>query len=162
VEELLSCCSSVLEGSDVVALTEERKNNMAIQCRKKHAQSGLRMLAFAFRSADAEEEDFLHHLTLVGVVGFLDPPRPEVRAAIQECRSAGIKVVMITGDHPATAKNIAMQLGLAEESDEVVHGNSMKPYDQLTPEDKQSGCNPCICACISGTQAGPGDPVPGK
>jgi len=148
VEELLSCCSSVLEGSDVVALTEERKTTWLSNA-EKHAQSGLRMLAFAFRSADAEEEDFLHHLTLVGVVGFLDPPRPEVRAAIQECRSAGIKVVMITGDHPATAKNIAMQLGLAEESDEVVHGNTMKPYDQLTPEDKQKWLQSPVFARVS-------------
>lgn len=107
------------------------------------------MLAFAFRNSIEKENNFLHHLTLAGLIGFIDPPRPEVPAAIEECESAGIKVVMITGDHPATAKNIAIQLGLVGEEDEVIHGNSMKPYNELTDEEKQRWMNASVFARVS-------------
>ena len=107
------------------------------------------MLAFAFRPTKEKEKDFLHHLTLAGLIGFIDPPRPEVPAAIEECKSAGIKVVMITGDHPSTAKNIAIQLGLAKEEDEVMHGNAMKPYDQLTDDDKEKWLHTPVFARVS-------------
>lgn len=148
VEELLGCCSGVLEGEHIVELTpDKRKEWLAIAERK--AQSGLRMLAFAFRNINTKEKDFLHHLILTGLIGFLDPPRPEVPAAIEECKSAGIKVVMITGDHPATAKNIAMQLGLAEVNEEVMHGNDMKPYNQLTIEDKEKWLHAPVFARVS-------------
>lgn len=148
VEELLNCCSSILEGNKIMELNPERKKSWLANA-EKQAQSGLRMLAFAFRNSPEKEKDFLHHLTLAGLIGFLDPPRPEVPAAIEECKSAGIKVVMITGDHPATAKNIAMQLGLANEEDEVVHGNSMKPYSELTAEDKEKWLNAPVFARVS-------------
>lgn len=148
VEELLTRCSSVLEGNEIAELTPERKKSWLVNA-EKQAQSGLRMLAFAFRNSSEKEKDFFHHLTLAGLIGFLDPPRPEVSTAIKECKSAGIKVVMITGDHPATAKNIAMQLGLANENDEVIHGNSMKPYSQLTAEDKEKWLNAPVFARVS-------------
>ena len=148
VEELITRCTDVMEGGDVVPLTEEKKKHW-LDLAEQQAQSGLRMLAFAFRHTNEKEKDFLHHLTLAGLIGFLDPPRPEVLAAIEECKSAGIKVVMITGDHPATAKNIAMQLGLAKEEDEVLHGNDMKPYDQLTDDDKEKWLHTPVFARVS-------------
>jgi Ca2+-transporting ATPase len=148
VEELLACCTSVLEGDVAIQLTEEKRNQWLTNAEKK-AQSGLRMLAFAFRKTNEKEKDFLHHLTLAGLIGFIDPPRPEVPAAIEECKSAGIKVVMITGDHPATAKNIALQLGLAKEEDEVIHGNTMKPYKELTEEDKERWMRASVFARVS-------------
>jgi Ca2+-transporting ATPase len=148
VEELLICCSSVLEGNEIIELTDDKRKQWLANA-EKQAQSGLRMLAFAFRPTKEKEKDFLHHLTLAGLIGFIDPPRPEVPAAIEECKSAGIKVVMITGDHPATAKNIAMQLGLANEEDEVMHGNTMKPYDQLTDADKEKWMHTPVFARVS-------------
>lgn len=148
VEELLACCTAVLEGDQIVELTSEKRKEWLTTAERK-AQSGLRMLAFAFRNNNTKEKDFLHHLILTGLIGFLDPPRPEVPAAIEECKSAGIKVVMITGDHPATAKNIAMQLGLAEQEDEVMHGNDMKPYSQLTIEDKEKWLHTPVFARVS-------------
>jgi P-type Ca2+ transporter type 2C len=148
VEELLACCSTVLEGDKAAELTPDKKKQW-LSAAEKQAQSGLRMLAFAFRNTNEKEKNFLHHLTLAGLIGFLDPPRPEVPAAIEECKSAGIKVVMITGDHPATAKNIAMQLGLAKQEDEVMHGNTMKPYNQLTVEDKEEWLNAPVFARVS-------------
>lgn len=148
VEELIGWCSTVLEGNEVVELTEQKSLQWLAQA-EKHAQSGLRMLAFAFRSIEDNQIDFIHHLTLVGLVGFIDPPRPDVRAAIDECKSAGIKVVMITGDHPATAKNIALQLGLAKQQDEVVHGNSMRHYNELDEAEKRRWLNASVFARVS-------------
>ncbi|OQP60171.1 hypothetical protein A3860_34385 [Niastella vici] len=148
VEELIARCTSVLEGSEIVPLTEEKRNQW-LDIAEKRAQSGLRMLAFAFRDEDVIPKDFLHQLTLTGLIGFIDPPRPEVRAAIAECKSAGIKVVMITGDHPATAKNIAVQLGLAKETDGVIHGGTMKHFNELTQGDKEKWINASVFARVS-------------
>src|SRR5690606_28364854 len=103
-EELLRHCTSVLEGDEVVTLDESKRNNW-LNFAEQRAESGLRMLAFAYRNTEQKESNFLNQLTLAGLIGFIDPPRPEVSQAIGECKSAGIKVVMITGDHPATAKN---------------------------------------------------------
>ncbi|QJB37251.1 cation-transporting P-type ATPase [Chitinophaga oryzae] len=148
VEALLFRCTTVLEADTIIPLTEERKKQWLMSA-EKQAQSGLRVLAFAFRVSKEKETDFLHRLTLAGLIGFIDPPRPEVPAAIEECKSAGIKVVMITGDHPATARNIAMQLGLANESDAVIHGSAMKPFDQLTNEDKELWLHAPVFARVS-------------
>ena len=78
------------------------------------AIDGLRILAVARKTAQslAEAEQ---HMTLLGLVGIMDPPRPEARAAVLTCQHAGIKPVMITGDHPATATTIARELGLLDE-----------------------------------------------
>ncbi|WP_137126355.1 HAD-IC family P-type ATPase [Roseomonas sp. HF4] len=81
------------------------------------ADRGFRVLALAERTLPADAalgEDRLPSLTLLGLVGLLDPPREEAIAAVAECRAAGIRVKMITGDHPGTARAIAVQLGLAE------------------------------------------------
>ncbi len=147
----MNCCTTVLEENKVVAIDETRKKQW-LSVAEQRAQSGLRMLAFAFRYTNEKEEEFLNHLTLAGLIGFIDPPRPEVPAAIEECKSAGIKVVMITGDHPATAKNIALQLGLAQKDDEVIHGNSMKAYKDLTEEDKNNWLKASVFARVSPAQ----------
>lgn len=151
VEELLHYCTSVLEGNEVITLDDSKRNNW-LNYAEQRAQSGLRMLAFAYRNTNEKESDFLNQLTLAGLIGFIDPPRPEVSQAIEECKSAGIKVVMITGDHPATAKNIALQLGLANQEDEVMHGNAMKPYAELTAEDKTKWLNTSVFARVSPAQ----------
>jgi len=104
------------------------------------AQDGLRMLSFAFAETTTlpeAEEDFMDHLTFLGVVAFLDPPRAEVRQAIETCQKAGIRVVMVTGDHPGTARTIAEEVGLlpVDASDEkVMHGREVKQGGALTPE----------------------------
>ena len=103
------------------------------------AADGYRVLAVACRdwtdpppAADLERD-----LTFVGLVGLLDPPRPEAAAAVATCRAAGITPVMITGDHPATARAIAERLGIAEPDDEVLTGTAL---DRLSDADLARRC----------------------
>jgi len=88
------------------------------------AAEGLRVLGFSMRAFPAIPEhitvDFIeNNLTIIGIVGLIDPPREEVKQAILECKTAGIKPVMITGDYPLTAKSIAKQLGILEAEDDL-------------------------------------------
>jgi P-type Ca2+ transporter type 2C len=118
------------------------------------AASGLRVLAFALRRVDTLPDD-LESLeaneTLIGLVGLLDAPRPEARDAVRLCQSAGVRVVMITGDHRATARAIAERLGIASPSDRIVTGpelatmssedldrvvRDVRVYARVAPEDK--------------------------
>src|SRR6185295_15758240 len=75
-------------------------------------------------------------LTLLGLVAIVDPPRAEVPAAIQEARNAGIRTVMITGDHPATARAIAGEIGLWHEGDELLTGTELDGLDQQALEER--------------------------
>jgi Ca2+-transporting ATPase len=80
------------------------------------AAEGLRTLAFAYRESTTElsKEQMVNGLTFLGLVGFIDPPRLDVKDAIQTCKDAGIRVVMVTGDHPETARSIAQSVGLLD------------------------------------------------
>jgi Ca2+-transporting ATPase len=95
------------------------------------AQDGLRVLALAFREMPGELAELAHQdaesgLVFAGLQGMMDPPRPEAMAAIAGCKRAGIRVVMITGDHAVTAGAIAEKLGLAEKNAEVVTGRALE------------------------------------
>jgi Ca2+-transporting ATPase len=118
------------------------------------AASGLRVLAFAMRRLQAlppSLEQAEERQVFVGLVGLMDPPRGEAREAVALCRSAGVHVVMITGDHPATARAIAVELGIATATDDVVSGvqvatappevlearvRDIRIYARVSPEDK--------------------------
>ena len=91
---------------------------------ERMASDGLRVLAIARKHA-ASLTDAEQHMTLLGLVGIMDPPRPEARAAVHTCQHAGIRPVMITGDHPATATTIARELGLLA-SGRVVSGHDLE------------------------------------
>jgi Ca2+-transporting ATPase len=104
------------------------------------AADGLRVLAVAVRRWPAlpeplDAENVESRLTFVGLVGLLDPPRAEAREAVQLCRSAGITPVMITGDHPATARAIATRLGIIEEGAEVLTGQELARLDMAQFEE---------------------------
>jgi Ca2+-transporting ATPase len=120
----------------------DRQSQYAIS--EHMATAGLRTLAFAYREVDPAGgrppgDDFADHdLQYLGLIGFLDPPRTEVTPALQACRAAGIKVIMVTGDHPATALTIASKVKLIEPGEEMaLTGKDMKPLDQLSEAEKK-------------------------
>jgi len=121
------------------------------------AARGLRVLAFAYRELGQtqafEPEALEGELCFIGFVGLIDPPRAEAREAVRICRSAGITPVMITGDHPATARAIAVQLGIAAHDDGIVTGSdlavmsearlikevdALRVYARVAPEQKNA------------------------
>lgn len=136
VDELLSNCNSYILEGDIKTDLEEykeiiRKYNMEM------AQKALRVLAMAYKVLDhkptAEEIKTLESdLTYIGMVGMIDPPRLEVKDAVQECKEAGIKTVMITGDHKITAIAIAKSLGILENDDEAITGAEL---EEMSDED---------------------------
>jgi Ca2+-transporting ATPase len=123
---LLGLSESVLWGAKQQYLNEELKN--AIDSSVEHlASMALRTIAIAFKPIQEQtvilnERDAEKGLTFVGIQGMIDPPRPEVKQAIKECREAGIKTIMITGDHAITARSIAGQLGIFRGKEKVMEG----------------------------------------
>jgi len=103
------------------------------------AGEGLRILAFADKHADSTEEEPYEALRFVGLVGLLDPPREDVRDAIDECERAGIRVIMVTGDQPRTAEAVARKAGIGEPDEELVimQGGDLKDPDELDDETRE-------------------------
>ena len=135
VEHLLEKCSKLQIGSIVIDLGEKEKKSI-ISDSEKMAADGLRVLAFAFREeAEIDTTDYLNTLVYVAMIGFLDPPRLDIKEAMLSCRNAGIKIVMITGDHPLTALNIAKKVGLVDESEQnAITGIEIPPMESLSDE----------------------------
>jgi Ca2+-transporting ATPase len=101
------------------------------------ASSGKRVIAYAYKIIDnlPKEINFKNiesDLSLSGIIGLIDPPREEVKIAIKECKKAGIKSVMITGDHPETAKAIAKEIGIMEDGDLALTGSELNLIDEET------------------------------
>lgn len=134
-ENLLSVCSKIYSHTAIKELTDEDRKKILSDA-EQMAASGLRVLAFAYREeTEINKEDYLNALIYVAMIGFLDPPRMEVKDAILSCRKAGIKVVMITGDHSLTALNIARKVGVVDEADNnVVAGGDLPASESLTKE----------------------------
>jgi len=133
LDSLLPCCSTVIVDREVLPLDDELSRR-ALVAGEGLAGEGVRVLAVAMRGFSASEEVPAGEaaeagLTLLGLQGMIDPARPEVRDAIATCRSAGIRPVMITGDHPLTALAIGRDLGLADESTEPVTGAELEALD---------------------------------
>ncbi len=112
-EVILKRCDRELQGDQAVPFTSQRRQEIDRQ-NAAMAERALRVLAFAYRDDPAKRDDkFLEEkLVFAGLAGMIDPPREEVKVAISTCRDAGIRPIMITGDHPSTAKAIAQELGL--------------------------------------------------
>jgi P-type Ca2+ transporter type 2C len=123
--------SSQRRTADGTAELSDDEREKWLERNQAMARDGLRVLAVAERSADDAEADPYQALTFLGLVGLLDPPREEVRGAIQSCRKAGIQVVMVTGDQAATARNVALAVGLADEdAAEVLEGRELKKLSE--------------------------------
>ncbi|GAB3315510.1 cation-transporting P-type ATPase [Larkinella ripae] len=144
-EEVLDRCQSL----------DEKDRKAYYDLSEKMATEGLRTLAFAYRETDAKPgDDFADgDLTYVGLIGFLDPPRTDVTPALQACREAGIKVIMVTGDHPATALTIASKVKLIEAGEGIVlTGKDLKPLNDLQAEDKKKLLDCRVFARVSPAQ----------
>ncbi|MDX1698958.1 MAG: HAD-IC family P-type ATPase, partial [Thiohalobacterales bacterium] len=127
LERLLPMCSTMAEPAGPVALERERVEQQA----QALASQGYRVMAFAAGSIglgpqEVFSEEHLGQLTLLGLVGLIDPLRPEAKAAVTACQAAGIRVAMVTGDHPATAYAIGRELELVSSPGDVVTGPELK------------------------------------
>ena len=146
-EELLLKCTQIYEDS-VVDMDTVKKDQWRAMA-EKSAASGHRMIAMAYRQTDSTPASLIEDLVFLGLIGMIDPPRPEVQAAINDCKTAGIKVVMITGDHPSTAHFIGTQLGISTQEEVPVVGNDMKEFENLSEEEKQHWINTSVFARVN-------------
>ncbi len=129
---MLSRCTSCWKDGTVLPMTEEMREEIR-KANKSFADRALRVLCAAFRSYDSlpssmEPEDLEQDLIYIGLVGMIDPCRPEVYDAIRECREAGIRPIMITGDHKDTAVAIGKDLGIIQDASEAVVGADLNQY----------------------------------
>ena len=127
-DEILKRCTKVLTENGVIDLTEQIREDILAQ-NKKMADSALRVLASAYKKYDTIPEtvqDAESDLIFIGLAGMIDPVRDEVKKAIEECRGAGIRVVMITGDHIDTAIAIADQLGIISDRSQALTGAELE------------------------------------
>lgn len=130
---LLDRCSRKLVNGQVKALTTEDK--VAIQnANRDMAQKALRVLAVAYKDLDElpahpKSETLETDLVFVGLAGMIDPPRSEVHEAVRICTGAGIRPIMITGDHRDTAAAIAKELGIARDESEIINGNELNQFN---------------------------------
>jgi Ca2+-transporting ATPase len=137
VEHLLERCGKIQSGSSVLPCSADNKKDILSES-ERMAADGLRVLAFAYNEGVFDKDNYLNDLIYVGLIGFLDPPRLDIKDAILACRNAGIKVVMITGDHPLTALNIARKTGLVDETERnVIAGKDMPPMESISEEWRQ-------------------------
>lgn len=125
-DEILKICTTAIINGKEVRLTNELKNDI-LKANKSMADKALRVLAVASGSlpdapSSYEPQDLENDLCFIGMVGMIDPVRPEVKSAIDKCRLAGIRPIMITGDHKDTAVAIAMELGIISEPTEAITG----------------------------------------
>jgi len=137
-DEVLKKCTHILSGSQMRPITDEDKKNI-LSANKEMADKALRVLMASYAEYDQmpekiSSEDVERELCFIGLVGMIDPVRPEVKAAIEECDSAGITPVMITGDHVDTAAAIGKELGILSEGRRAITGAMLNEMDDETFE----------------------------
>lgn len=136
VDELLKRCNSYLENGEVKEDIEEYAKTIR-QHNENMAKEALRVLSCAYKEIDhkpskEEMKEIENNLTFIGMVGMIDPPREEAKKAVEKCKTAGIKTVMITGDHKITATAIAKKLGILEKEEEAITGLDL---EKMTDEE---------------------------
>lgn len=135
VDEMLPLCTKIATNKGIRDITEKDKENILNLCLKMSSDA-LRILGFAKRTLKSIPEDddanIEFDLTFIGAVGMIDPPREEVIDAVETCRTAGIRTIMITGDHKVTAMAIAKQLHIYREGNIVISGDEL---DNMTDDE---------------------------
>jgi len=129
IGNLIKISTRVLEKGKVIPITEEHKKRY-LDATEKMSDNALRTLGVAYKSVDSiiEGAEMEKDLILTGLVGMIDPPRPEVKASIQKAKLAGITTIMITGDHKNTAFAIARELGMADSIDQAITGVELDAF----------------------------------
>jgi Ca2+-transporting ATPase len=138
-DEVLRVCTSYIENGAIHPMTEAKRQEI-LKDNKRMADKALRVLAAAFRTYEMEPAEFTpealeKELVFIGLTGMIDPVRPEVIEAIKECRSAGIRPVMITGDHRDTAIAIATQIGIIQDPKQAITGAQL---NEISDEELQA------------------------
>ena len=152
-EAVLQVCNSWAQDEKEPSAMDEGIRRKWVDHADELAEQGLRVLAFADKSVNSVQEDPYSDLRFLGLCGLLDPPRKDVRQAVDECRAAGIRVVMVTGDTPATAAAIAEQTGIVDkEGSQVLHGKDLKDPDQMSEQQRQHVAGTRVFARVSPEQ----------
>ena len=128
---LLPRCTRILVGDEVRAITEKDVEEIK-KANSRMAKKALRVLGVAVKTGDLTHETLESDLTFVGLVGMIDPPRAEVKDAVRVCIGAGMRPIMITGDHAETAAAIATEIGILREGDKVILGAEL---DKMSDEE---------------------------
>lgn len=135
-DEILKHCTKIFKNGEVSPLTDADRDAV-LKKNKEFADRALRVLACGYKQLSCVPEDqspdnIENELVFCGLVGMIDPVRPEVKAAIEECRGAGIRPIMITGDHKDTAVAIALELGIIKDKSEAITGAEL---DDISDDD---------------------------
>lgn len=134
-DEVIKHCNRIYTSSGIQSL-DRHYSDRVVEANEKMGNQALRVLAVAYKPLNDEDEDkskeaLEHNLIFVGLIGMIDPPREEARAAIETCHQAGIKTVMITGDHPNTAMAIASELKIYNsKKHKILTGNDLDHLDE--------------------------------
>lgn len=132
-EELIDVCSYAMNDGKIVKLKDKDREVVKDYC-VSMSSKGLRLLGFALKNINTlpkEGDEIEEDLIFIGIMGIIDPPREEVKHAIKTCHDAGIRVIMITGDHKLTAQAIAKELGIYKKDDLVVDGEELSKMSDL-------------------------------
>ena len=132
-DPILSKCRTYLDNGEEKDISDDFKSEWMDKY-EELSEKGLKVIAFAYRTADKsesdtlkEKEDFVEDMVFLGFVSFIDPAKEDVKPSIDKCQTAGIKIVMVTGDHPGTAENVARKVGLsADEKYHVMKGSDIE------------------------------------
>ncbi len=141
----LQICDQILDAGQIRTITEEDRQKIH-EVDEKYSRAGLRSLAFSFRKVTSQDplagqkidsytiKNAETHMVFVGLVTMSDPPRPEIFDAVKKCHRASIRIIMVTGDSPITAKSIATKIGITSDKARIITGSEL---DQLSDDDLQ-------------------------
>lgn len=151
-DSVLASSTSILTASGEIEFTEKAKDEWN-EKNEELAGRGYRIIAHAEKTARDPDAAPYANLTFLGLVCLLDPPRYGIKESIERCLEAGIKVVMVTGDQPSTARNIAYAVGLVEsEEAEAIHGKDIRNIEELSEQDKEGISESLILARVNPEQ----------
>ncbi len=133
VEPILDRCNFFLENGEKKKITENIKKEW-LNRNGDLSGKGLKVIAFSYKTEEKskekslkEKEDFVHEMIFLGIISFIDPAKEDVKEAVRKCKEAGIRIVMVTGDHPGTAQNVAEKVKLAENAEaNVMKGSEVE------------------------------------